>query len=182
MQRSADFSKPLTPDMEAAMTGFCSKYEVLMDTLLHYENKQAHPESMQKVEKRLSAGRQYTLDYIMAQESRPRGRVPGAQSARLDKSLHKWHLQIQLDEKRLWFLSVFVYENGSFDKYSLDREAASDSHYEFQAEQEIRKKLYVSGDENQYFHEILIRYVKEHGGETLRSLIMPYVTAQYHFD
>lgn len=154
----------------------------LMDALLHYENKQTYSESVQKVEKKLSAGRQYTLDYIMAQESRPRRQVPGAQSARLDTSLHKWHLQIQLDEKRLCFLSVFVYENGNFDKYSLDREAASDSHYEFQAEQEIRKKLYVSGDENLYFHEILIRYVKAHGGQALQNLIMPYVTAQYHFD
>ncbi|MGM9522184.1 MAG: ADP-ribosylglycohydrolase family protein [Oscillospiraceae bacterium] len=151
----------------------------LMSAWLYPENGQA---ALEKAEKKPSAGSRYTLDHMMAQEGRPRGQVPGAQSARLDKSLHKWHLQIQLDEKGLWFLSVFVYENGSFDKYSLDREAASDSHYEFQAEQEIRKKLYVSGDENRYFHEIMIRYVKEHGGEALLSLIMPYVTAQFHYD
>lgn len=36
-------------------------------------------------------------------------------------------------------MSIFVYENGSFDNYSLDKEAADNSHYEFQAEQEIRK-------------------------------------------
>ena len=137
----------------------------LMSAWLHHENR-----------------RRYTLDYIMAQESHSGERVPGACAVRHDKSMHKWRLQIQLDQERQWLLSVFVHEDGSFDKYSLDREAASDSHYEFQAEQEIRKKLYVSGDENQYFHEILIRYVKEHGGEALRSLIMPYVTAQYHFD
>lgn len=136
-----------------------------MSAWLHHENR-----------------RRYTLDYIMAQESHSGERFPGACAVRHDKSMHKWRLQIQLDQERQWLLSVFVHEDGSFDKYSLDREAASDSHYEFQAEQEIRKKLYVSGDENQYFHEILIRYVKEHGGEALRSLIMPYVTAQYHFD
>lgn len=139
----------------------------LMSAWLHYENR-----------------RRYTLDYIMAQESRSGERVPGACDVRHDKSVHKWRLQIQLDQERQWFLSVFVHEDGygRLDKYSLDKEAASDSHYEFQQEQEIRKKLYVSGDENRYFHEILIRYVKEHGGEALRSLIMPYVTAQYHFD
>lgn len=126
--------------------------------------------------------RRYTLDYIMAQKNRPEERNPGACSSRYDKSIHRWCLQIQLDQKRLWFLSVYVTEDGDFDKYFLDKEAASDSHYEFLEEREIRKKLYVSGDENKYFHEILIRYVKEHGGEGLRSLIMPYVTAQFHYD
>lgn len=107
---------------------------------------------------------QYTLEYIMAQESRPeiigRGR-PGTCYARYDRSMGKWHLRIQLDKIALWFLSVFVRDDGSFDKFSLDREAAEDSHYEFVEEQNIRKKLYAAGDENKYFHEILIRYVQK---------------------
>lgn len=93
----------------------------------------------------------------------------------------KWHLQIQLDNERLWYLSVFVRDDGSFEKYSLDKEAANDAHYEFVEEQNIRKSLYVSGDENKFFHEVLIRHVKEHSGEALRSQIMPYVTGQFHF-
>ena len=68
-----------------------------------------------------------------------------------------------------------------FDKFSLDREAAEDSHYEFVEEQNIRKKLYAAGDENKYFHEILLRYVQAYGGAALRGQILPYVTAQFHY-
>jgi len=137
----------------------------LMDAWLHYED-----------------GRRYTLEYIMEQERRAGEQSQEAFIVRHDKSMHKWRLQIPLDQKREWFLSVFVQEDGSFDKYTLDRETAFDSHYEFRQEQEIRKKLYVSGDENKYLHEILIRYVEDHGSGALRSLIMPYVTAQFHYD
>lgn len=124
---------------------------------------------------------QYTLGYIMTQESRSQERVPGACRIRHDQSMKKWHLQIQLDSEHLWYLSVFVHDDGSFEKYALDKEAANDSHYEFVEEQKIRNSLHVSGDENKYFHEVLIRYVNEHGGEALKSLIMPYVTEQFHF-
>lgn len=93
----------------------------------------------------------------------------------------KWYLRIQLDKTALWYLSVFVRDDGSFDKFSLDREAAEDSHYEFVEEQNIRKKLYAAGDENKYFHEILIRYVQAYGGAALRGQILPYVTAQFHY-
>ena len=85
--------------------------------------------------------------------------------------MHKWHLRILLDKEQLWYLSVFVRDGGSFEKFSLDKEVANDSHYEFIEEQKVRNSLYVSGDEKKYFHEILIRYVKEHGDEALRSLI-----------
>ena len=93
----------------------------------------------------------------------------------------KWHLRIQLDSEHLWYLSVFIRDDGSFEKYSLDKEAANDSHYEFADEQKIRKSLYVSGDENKYLHDILIRYVHAHGGEALLGRILPDVTEQFHF-
>ena len=67
-------------------------------------------------------------------------------------------------------------------KYALDYEGAADSHYEFTAEKAIRDKLYVPGDEKLYFHDILVRYVKEYGGNALLNQIMPHVTAQYHYD
>lgn len=127
--------------------------------------------------------KQYDLDYIVkATENRFGERVPGSCEVSHDKSLHQWRIMIQLDEERLWFLSVFLREDGSFVNYSLDEEAASDSHYVFKEEQCIRSKLYVSGDRDKYFHEILIRYLKEHGGAALCKLIIPYVTAQFHFD
>lgn len=123
----------------------------------------------------------YTMDYIMAQECRFGERGLGACSVRHDQFMHKWHLQIQLDEEELWYLSVFVYDDGSFEKFSLDKEAAIDSHYEFIEEQKIRNSLYISGDENKYFHDILIRYVQAHGGNALLSHVMPYVTEQFYF-
>ena len=125
--------------------------------------------------------KQYGLDYVVKEsENRLGERVPGACEISHDKFLHQWRIMIQLDEERLWFLSVFIQEDGSFVNYSLDEEAASDSHYHFKDEQSIRSKLYVSGDRDRYFHEILIRYLKEHGGAALWKLIMPYVTAQFH--
>lgn len=124
---------------------------------------------------------QYTLEYIMEQKCRLEERVPGACHVRHDQSMKKWHLQIQLDTEHLWYLSVFVRDDGSFEKYSLDKEAANDSHYEFVEEQKIRKSLHIAGDEKKYFHEVLIRYVQAHGGEALLNQIMPYVTEQFHF-
>ena len=123
----------------------------------------------------------YTLEYIKAKEGHSDEKHPGAYQVTHDKIMKEWRLTIQLDNERLWYLSIFVRDDGSFEKYSLDEEAANDSHYEFVEEEAIRKNLYVSGDENQYFHEILIRYVQEHGGTALLSQIKPYVTAQFHF-
>lgn len=91
-------------------------------------------------------------------------------------------MQIQLDKERTWFLTVFINEDGSFEKYCLDKKLASDSHYEFTEEQIIRTALYQPGDEKLRFHAILMRYVQSHGGHALLKLIYPYVTAQYHFD
>ncbi len=99
-----------------------------------------------------------------------------------DSSLKQWRMTVCLDTERYWFLSVFFNDKGSFDKFSLDYEAASDSHYEFSDETAVRKLLYKPGDENRYFHRILKDYVTEYGGFKLRELIYPYVTASFHFD
>lgn len=123
----------------------------------------------------------YTLEYIDAQTRKSEAWSVGTHSARHDPYMHHWHLRIQLEQEHLWYLSVFVRGDGRFEKYSLDEEAASDSHYEFTEEQNVRNALYIPGDEQRYFHEILIRYVCNHGGEALLSLIMPYVTQQIHF-
>lgn len=138
---------------------------------------------------------QYTLGYIAAREEirfgrelpwpsyfTPCERGPGSYDAWHDKSAGKWRMQIQLDKEKIWFLTVFLHEDGSFDTYSLDKEQASDSHYNFKEEQKIRTALYQPGDEKLRFHTILMRYVQSHGGDTLLKLIYPYVTAQYHYD
>ena len=76
---------------------------------------------------------------------------------------------------------MFLHQDGSFEKYSLDKETANDSHYEFVEEQAVRKKLNAVGEEDKFFHEILIRYVKSCGGNELLNQILPYVTKQFHF-
>ena len=77
---------------------------------------------------------------------------------------------------------MFVKEDGRFEKYSLDYEMASDSHYEFRDEKGLRKKIYSSGDEKKYLAEVLIRYVQMNGGNALLSALHPFITAQYHYD
>lgn len=124
---------------------------------------------------------QYTLEYIKEQEKRTKETEESNCSVTYDQFTKKWRLKFQLDNEKLWYLSVFVCDDGSFDKFSLDKESACDSHFEFKDEQKIRNSLYVSGDESKYLHQIMRCCVKEHGGEMLRMRIMPYVTQQYHF-
>lgn len=125
----------------------------------------------------------YTLEYIMSLGCHEQEIIfrtpPGTCYVSHDQSMKKWRLRVQLDKVRLWFLSVFVHDDGSFDKYSLDLEAANDCHYEFVEEEKIRKALYAPGDENQYFHEILIRYVQQHGGDALLDLIRPCIAQAF---
>lgn len=78
-----------------AMTRFCSKYTNLS----------------------FVQGPQYTLEYIMAKEEHPDKKYSGTYHISHDKSMEKWRLRIRLDSKQLWFLSVFVRDDGRFEKY-----------------------------------------------------------------
>ena len=66
----------------------------------------------------------YSLAYVKSFEGREAERRPGGRTTRHDVSLRKWRMTIQLDENRVWFLSVSVDEDGTFDRYSLDEELA----------------------------------------------------------
>ena len=90
-------------------------------------------------------------------------------------------MRIQLDAKRAWFLSVFISKDNTLDKFSLDQELASDSHYEFKAEEEIKRKLFQKRDEKKFLPEILIKFEAAHSGEALLTTFGPYIAAQYHF-
>ena len=124
----------------------------------------------------------YTLEYLMQQSQNISEDKPGSSKIYHDTLMETWRMTIQLEEERIWFLSVFINEDSTFKKYSLDRESASDSHYEFRAEAEIRKELYQKGDEEKFLHEILIAFLKNQSGEELLAVLRPYITAQYHFD
>ncbi|MCM1307545.1 MAG: hypothetical protein NC223_02990 [Butyrivibrio sp.] len=99
-----------------------------------------------------------------------------------DISLKKWRMKIQLDKARVWFLSVFIKEDNTFSGFSLDEESASDSHYEFKDEAQIRKSLFKEGDEEKYLHEVFIAFVKKQGIKKLFETLQPYITARYHYD
>ncbi len=131
---------------------------------------------------KISGGKAYSLAYIQGYEGAPRENRPGARTAYHDKVLGKWRLTIQLDSARVWFLSVFVNDDGTFDKFCLDYEMASDSHYEFRNEAGLRKSIYCPGDEKKYLAEVLIRYVQTYGGGALLSKLYPFITAQFHYD
>lgn len=125
---------------------------------------------------------QFSLSYIKSLENIKTEKRAGRREARFDVSSDKWRLRIQLDDSGIWFLSVFVNSSGSLDSFSLDKELASDSHYVFTDEFGIRKKLYQTGDNCRCFDDILIRYVKQYGGEALLDALYPFITAQYHYD
>lgn len=153
----------------------------LMYNLLHYDEIKPQEEINAGVKS--LAYKQYTLEYILRNiGGAPNPPMPARRMVTYDKALYKWRTTIQLEEKRLWFLSVFINKNGILEKYSLDKEAASDSHYEFTDEKQIRNLLYEQGDEGVYLDEIFIRYLKSHSAAELLNLIMPHVTAQYHYD
>lgn len=135
-----------------------------------------------KLENKKEIMKTYTLRYLIEHEQVKETYLPGNCRVFHDVSIKKWRMTFQLDEKRNWFLSVFFNDDGTFSSFSLDAEYASDSHYEFYKEDKIRELIYQKGDEDKYFHEILIRYVKNKSGSDLLSLIDPFITMRFHYD
>ena len=84
----------------------------------------------------------YTLKYLLSLEGKKRNYTVGDRWVWHDISMKQWRLTVQLEETRYWFLSVFIKEDGAFNKFSLDYEGASDSHYEFANEAAVRDILY----------------------------------------
>lgn len=123
----------------------------------------------------------YTLEYLQSFEGKPWETGIGSRSVWHDISMKQWRLTVQLEEKGYWFLSVFIREDGTFSKFSLDEERADDSHYEFVNEEAIRRKIYQPGDEKLLLDDILIRYARENGAGSLLTLIGPYVTEEFHY-
>lgn len=106
----------------------------------------------------------------------------GGRRVRHDPFLKKWRMTIQLDEERIWFLSIFLWENGSLDRYSLDQELVSDSHYEFRDEAGLRQAIYTPGDEKLLLAEVLVHYVQQNGGSALLKALEPFIIARYLYD
>ncbi len=129
----------------------------------------------------MAGGEAYSLEYIKSYHNVAMERKPGGRTSMYDVSEKKWRMRIQLDDRNQWFLSVFRYDDDTFDKFSLDNEVASDSHYEFSNEKGIRKVLCSRKNKKEHFAEVLITYVEKHGGDELLKQIRPFVTKEYHF-
>lgn len=111
----------------------------------------------------------YSLDYIRncdTEEMKAKG-----MELYHDAILNHQRLIVSLDNSRLWFLSVFIKDDGSSVEFSLDYEAADDSHYMFNDEDTVRRRIYKDGDEKLYLHDVFRRYIAETDGRTLLSKI-----------
>ena len=124
----------------------------------------------------------YTLEYVKNISRYVENGEAKDVSLMHDDFLNHWRITFELEPTRYWFLSVFLRDSGTIEKYSLDYEAASDSHYEFKDEYSVRELLYADCDEKQYLHELFINYIKEHGGFDLLNLIRPFITMECHYD
>lgn len=101
----------------------------------------------------------------------------GRNNVYYDYGLRCWRARIPLHPKQNVYLSVFVYDDTSIMKFSLDIELDHDVHYQFYNEKELRKQIYQQGDEDKYLHEILVRYEPS----VLKNIIKPFVTDVFSF-
>ena len=91
--------------------------------------------------------------------------------------------RINLDEIRLFYLTVHDDENGNITKYSLDIEAANDMHYEFSPKQNeiicnrISKELGISS--NLDTADLMRKYLTVKSNGYLISLVSDNCTVQY---
>ena len=93
--------------------------------------------------------------------------------------------RINLDELRLFYLTVHDDENGNITKYSLDIEAANDMHYEFSPKQKeiicnrISKELGISS--NLDTADLMRKYLTVKSNGYLISLVSDTCTVQYFY-
>lgn len=107
-----------------------------------------------------------------------------------DISLNQINIKIPLDKLRLYFLTVYVNAStGLINKFSLDVEAASNTHYEFDLSgAEVLRGMCIArlSDVNRYYDKSLDNLMKEYlrkcDGSLLESLVSGISTAVFHFD
>ena len=93
--------------------------------------------------------------------------------------------RINLDDIRLFYLTIHSNENGNITKYSLDIEAANDMHYEFSSEQnkiicqQISNELGISDKTDTA--ELMRKYLTVKSNGYLISLVSTNCTVQYFF-
>lgn len=92
---------------------------------------------------------------------------------------------IPLNDYRLFFLSVFRNKNGDIEKYSIDIEKASDSHYELSNSGMKRLEIYLMNKfQNRDLIDGLKEFLKTNNESDLTNLFdsIEIDYNQYHFD
>ena len=127
--------------------------------------------------------REYTLEYLLECKKNTKKNDFGEYDIRHDDSMGKWRMRIPLEKTKYWFLSVFIGDDGVLDKYSLDYEGASDSHYEFNISLKEASEVFREyiGKGPCYLDEALARYVSDHDGSILQEKLLPYIGASYSY-
>lgn len=93
--------------------------------------------------------------------------------------------RINLDDIRLFYLTIHGDENGNITKYSLDIEAANDMHYEFSPKQneiicqQISNELGISDKTDTA--DLMRKYLTVKSNGYLISLVSNNCTVQYFF-
>lgn len=93
--------------------------------------------------------------------------------------------RINLDDIRLFYLTIHGDENGNITKYSLDIEAANDMHYQFSPKQNkiicnrISKELGISS--NLDTADLMRKYLTVKSNGYLISLVSDNCTVQYFY-
>ncbi|MCM1060266.1 MAG: FHA domain-containing protein [Eubacterium sp.] len=119
-------------------------------------------------------------------ESHKDNNTPGSYEISYDRTLKKYCKTILLEKTRYFFLSMFYSQNGTFENYSFDIEAANDSHYEFGLQGEEKLKHFLSADTNISLSKVLIKAFDDIGNDNsakakLLLFIKDISSMQFHY-
>ncbi len=112
--------------------------------------------------------------------------TPGSYTISYDRTLKKYRKTILLEKTRYFFLSLFYLQDGTFEKYCFDIEAANDSHYEFGFQGEERLRHFLSANKDIPLSEVLIKAFDDIGDDDnskakLLSFISDISSMQFHY-
>ena len=98
-----------------------------------------------------------------------------------DHSLHHYRKIIPLDDKKLYYLSIFYEPDGTKKKYSLDVEAAADTHVEFKAGYDLilACKMGLKGSFPEALSEYLLTHSKYDFIDLLKKSSIEYKVFHY---
>lgn len=112
---------------------------------------------------------------------------PKPYRTRFDVSLNRCYWSVPLDESRLCFLTMVFGGDKKFMHYSLDVEAADDSHYVFGLDGEdcLRPQLVnpenIPASHQRLLSELMTDYLKTHPHTSLENMVEEVCTEKFHY-